>query len=366
MRYIVSGGGTGGHIYPALAIADEIAKRDSEAEILYVGTPNGLEKELATLAGLPYKTVRVKGLPRRLNMDSLKSGIELLKGLGDANSILKNFKPDVVIGTGGYVCGPILFQAARKGIVTMIQEQNAFPGKTNKILGRRVDSIAIAFEEAKKYFKNPEKCFISGNPLREEFKHLDREKAFAETGLNRNTKIVVSFGGSGGQESINQSILEAIDAFGNEDVQLVHITGKNHYDKFMNEVGDIPENIRIMSYSHEIPSLLSIADLAIVSSSAMTLAEISAVGLPSILIPKAYTAENHQEYNARAYESKGASVVILEKDLNGEALFDEVMKIVGDESILESMGENSKSIAKLNATESIVDEVERLIASSRG
>ena len=241
---------------------------------------------------------------------------------------------------------------------------------TNKLLGRSVDRIAIAFDEAKKYFKYPDKCFMSGNPIRHEFVEFDKGKGIEENELDKNLKTIVCFGGSGGQRSVNDAMIDAIKSFNSEYIQLIHITGKVHYEKFMDKLKEneieLSKNIRILPYSYDIPSVLSAADLAIVSSSAMTLAEISAMGLPSILIPKAYTAENHQEYNARAYEEKGASKVILESELNGELLFTESMKILNDDALLKDMGERSKSIAKVDATKIIVDEIEKLVDRSKG
>lgn len=364
MRYMVSGGGTGGHIYPALAIFDELKRRDPDGDFLYVGTPNGLEKELATRAGYNYGTVRVMGMPRNISIKSFRSGIELLKGLKDAKKLIKKFKPDIVIGTGGYVSFPVLFISQRRGIKTLVQEQNAFPGKANRVLAKKADIVAIAFEDAKKRLET-DKILLSGNPIRPEFNKVSKKESRNSLDIKEDERLILSFGGSGGQESINDAIIEVIEKINGTRYNLVHITGRSHYEKF---IGDLKarnisckDNIKILDYSHEIPKLLSAADLSILSSSAISLAEVSVLGVPSILIPKAYTADNHQEYNAIAFENAGASKMILEKDLNGEILYNNIIDILDDQSKMQKMSDCAKIFSKPNSTELIVDKIFEII-----
>lgn len=364
MKYLISGGGTGGHIYPALAILDELKRRDPNGDFLYVGTPQGLEKELTTLAGYKYETVRVKGLPRSVSLDSLKTGAELLKGLFDANKILNRFKPDIVIGTGGYVAFPVVFLAQQKGIKTLLQESNAFPGKVNRILAKKANGIAISFEEAKNRL-NSNNSFIAGNPIRKDFFDANKAELREKLGIKEEEKLILSFGGSGGQESINNAIIGIIQSNTNFKYRLIHITGRSHYNDFMSILNDkkvdICENIEIMDYSHEMINLLASSDLAILSSSAISLAEISALGIPSILIPKAYTADNHQEYNARAFENAGASKVFLEDELTSENLLDTIIDILENETKMKKMGECAKILSNPNSTEIIVDKIFSII-----
>lgn len=362
MRYILSGGGTGGHIYPALAIATELKNRDKNNEILYVGKKGSLEEELVTKAGFEFSPIHVEGLPRRaLNKQTITSAIALLRGLKESNKIIKKFKPDVVIGTGGYVCAPIVYKAQRHKIKTVVQEQNAFPGKTNKFLAKNADLVALNFEEAKKYL-NSNKLVITGNPIRNDFKKIDKKKASEKLGFDTNIKTVLSFGGSGGQESTNEAIIEILKENKKIDYRLIHITGKPHYEYVMDKLKDvnIPENVKILNYSYDIPDLLMISDLVIASSSAMTLAEISAIGLASILIPKAYTAGNHQVHNANSYEEKKASVTILEQDLNGEILYNKISELLEDDSLRLKMGENAKKLGNVEAVKNLVDKIEKL------
>ena len=194
MRYLITGGGTGGHIYPALAIAWEIKNRYKEAEILYVGTEKGLESELVPKEGFPFKTIRVMGMPRKINLDSIKAIKELFLGLIDSNNIIKEFNPDVVIGTGGYVCGPVVYMASRKKISTVIHEQNAFPGITNRILANYVDRVLVTFEESRKYFKYPEKVIVTGNPVRKSIMDIDKRQAYKDLNIHPNIPLILSFG----------------------------------------------------------------------------------------------------------------------------------------------------------------------------
>ncbi|NLY46437.1 MAG: undecaprenyldiphospho-muramoylpentapeptide beta-N-acetylglucosaminyltransferase [Tissierella sp.] len=366
MKYIISGGGTGGHIYPALAIVNEIKTFDKNAEILYIGTKDGLEAELVPKEGIKFKTIRVKGLPRKINKSSFIALRELLVGLKESQRIIKEFKPNIVIGTGGYVCGPIVYKAAKNNIPTIIHEQNAFPGITNKILSRYVDRVATTFDEASKYFKYPDRVVNTGNPIRIEILNKDKDLSYKVLNIDSNKPFILSFGGSGGQKKLNDAILDILlNKRWNENYQLIHVTGKRLYDSFMKDIKEkniiLNKNIRILPYLYEMPDALNIADLLIASSGAITLAETSAIGLPSILIPKSYTAENHQEYNARAFESAGASVVILEKDLSGNLLNETINSIIQDHNKLRMMSINSKKMGNIDATKEIYKLINEMI-----
>lgn len=365
MKVIVSGGGTGGHIYPALAIADGIRKNYKDSEILYVGTRGSLEEELAQNAGYDFQPVRVKGMPRRLNRKSFLAIRELLRGIGDSKRIIKSFRPDLVIGTGGYVCGPVLYVAAKMKIPTAIHEQNAFPGITNKILSRYVDMALITYEDSRKYFGKCKQTVLTGNPVREDITAIKKDDARNILGIG-NKPLVLSFGGSGGQKSLNRAIMEMLpEVADGEDFKLIHITGKLHYDDFIKELSEkkvsLSENYEIMAYHHNIPLVMNAADLVITSGGAIALAEISAAGKPSILIPKAYTAENHQEYNAKVFQEKGAAVMILERELTSETLLKTIRKLIAQGDRLEEMSTESRKLGNPGATNMILEELFRLI-----
>lgn len=366
MKFIITGGGTGGHIYPALAIAEEIKKSYKDPQILYIGTENGLESEIVPKAGFTFKTIRVKGMPRKLNKASFIAIRELLYGLGDAKKIIKDFMPDIVIGTGGYVCGPVVYIAAKQKIPTLIHEQNAYPGITNKILSRYVDKVLVTFDEAKKYFKYGDRVVNTGNPIRKEIIETRKDYSYNKLKIDPKTPFILSFGGSGGQKKLNDATLELIKLNKDEsEFQLIHVTGSRFYDKYIKELEEknikIGNNIRIIPYLYDIPEALSIANLVITSAGAITLAEISALGIPSILIPKAYTAENHQEYNARSFEEKGASIMILEKDLEPSSFREQVLSLIKDKDKLLTMSKNCRKLGKIDASERIVDEIDKLI-----
>ena len=363
MKYLITGGGTGGHIYPALAIAGEIEKQDREAEILYVGTEKGLESKLVPRAGYKFKTVRVKSLPRKINKDFFISIKELLLGIHDSKKIIKDFDPDIIIGTGGYVCGPVVFLGALKKYRTIIHEQNAYPGITNKILSRFVDKVLITFKEAEKHFPKAKEVVLTGNPVREEILNIDRDRAYEKLAIDENKKLILSFGGSGGQKSLNTSLLEIIPRL-SEDIVLMHITGERLYEDFLAELEErgieAGDNIRILPYLYDMPEALNIADLVITSAGAITLAEISAIGAASILIPKSYTAENHQEYNARSFSDSGAAELIYERDLEADLLLGTIDKLINNDERLEEMRSNSLKIGKKDATSKIFEEISQL------
>jgi len=364
MKYLITGGGTGGHIYPALAIAEEIEKNDEKAEILYVGTEKGLEAKLVPKAGYKFEAVRVKSLPRKINKEFFSSIKELMLGILDSKKIIKDFNPDIVIGTGGYVCGPVVFMGAIKGYKTVIHEQNAYPGITNKILSKFVDKILITFKEAEKYFKDKSKLVLTGNPIRNEIINVNTDNTYKDLGITPNGRVILSFGGSGGQKSLNDNILEIIPSLGDE-IQLIHVTGDRLYDDFQTSLNEknikYGNNIKILRYLYNMPEALNIADLVITSAGAITLSEISTVGLASILIPKSYTAENHQEHNAESFKNNGAAEVIYERDLNPEILLATIKELINNQVKLDNMRENALKMGNKNANKNIFDEISKLL-----
>lgn len=370
MRVLITGGGTGGHINPALAIAQKVKSKEDSNVVLYVGTKTGMESELVPKEGFEFKSVTAKFLQRKISIENIKTLFASAKGVIEANKIIKEFKPDIVVGTGGYVCGPVVLAASLKKIPTMIHEQNVFPGITNKLLAKFVDVIGISFDEARKYF--PEnirhKLVMIGNPVRKDILIADRRKSRKFYNLKTDDILIYSFGGSGGQVSLNRAMLEVIKNYnGKNNVKIIHVTGKRLYDNFNEELKkiniDIKNNIEIKDYMYDAPTALSASDIVIGSAGAITIAEITAVGVPSILIPKTYTAENHQEYNARALEKEGAAKVILEKNLDGIALINLIEEIIKNKNILNTMALNSKKLGNLNVEDKIYEAMQNLIRS---
>lgn len=355
MRYIISGGGTGGHINPGIAIAKEILTNEPDAEILFVGTEKGLEGKLVPREGFDIKYIDVKGFRRKLSMDTFKTVGKLIKSFGSIKQILKEFEPDAVIGTGGYVCFPVVFSAALKKIPTIIHEQNAFPGVANKVLARYVDEVAISFEEARSRFKGKAKITLTGNPIRNDLFLLDRAKARENLGIAADVPLVVIFGGSLGAEHINECVRDMINLHGKEiTYNLILATGMKHYEKVMRYIKDpLQGNIQVVPYIYNMGEVLAAADLAVTRGGAITISELAVLGVPAILIPSPFVAENHQEYNARALENKGAAVVILQSQLTHEILYGQIQKLIKDKELRLKMTAAAKKSGIKNAAPAI-------------
>lgn len=355
MKYIISGGGTGGHIYPGLALAKEIKANEPDAQILFVGTKHGLEGKLVPREGFNIEFVEVSGFKRKLTYDNVKTVARLFKSFGKINRIIKSFKPDAVIGTGGYVCGPVVFMAALKKIPTLIHEQNAFPGVTNKILSHFVDGVAISFEEARIRFKGKAAITLTGNPVRSEILSLDRKKARERLGISNDVPLVVIFGGSLGAERINECVTDMINSHCDKmPWNLIWATGMKHYDKVTGEIKvKLPPEIRVEPYIYNMAEVLASADLVVCRGGAITISELCALGVPSVIIPSPYVAENHQEHNARALERNGASVVILESQLDSEILYGQILKLISNKDMRDRMAQSAKKIGRRNASSDI-------------
>ena len=365
MRIIVSGGGTGGHIYPAVTIANQIKEKQPDAEIIFVGTREGLECEIVPRYGYPIEFIEVAGFQRKLSLDTIKSAFKLLAGLIDALKLIRKIKPDLVVGTGGYVCGPILFLAALQGIPTCIQEQNAMPGVTNKILAHFVKKVFLGYQEAGKYFGGNSEKIFTGNPIRKEILEVSRATAIEKFKLDPAKKTILVSGGSRGARSINDAMaLVETSLAGRSDVQVIHITGETGYEKFIGQVEKnvlMSDNIKVFRYMHDMPLALAAADLAIFRSGAIGLAELMARGIPSILVPYPYATANHQEHNARAVEGAGGAVVILDKELTGEILLKQIESLLADESKLQKMKDAAKALGRPEAAEDIARKVLALL-----
>ena len=365
MRIIVSGGGTGGHIYPAVTIANQIKEKQPDAEIIFVGTREGLESEIVPRYGYPIEFIEVAGFQRKLSLDTIKSAFKLLAGLIDALKLIRRIKPDLVVGTGGYVCGPVLFLAALQGIPTCIQEQNAMPGVTNKILAHFVKKVFLGYQEAGKYFGGNSEKIFTGNPIRKEILEVSRAVAIEKLKLDPAKKTILVSGGSRGARSINDAMaLVETSLAGRSDVQVIHITGETGYEKFIGQVEKnvlMSDNIKVFRYMHDMPLALAAADLAVFRSGAIGLAELMARGIPSILVPYPYATANHQEHNARAVEGAGGAVVILDKELTGEILLKQIESLLADESKLQKMKDAAKALGRPEAAEDIARKVLALL-----
>ncbi|GAA0105650.1 undecaprenyldiphospho-muramoylpentapeptide beta-N-acetylglucosaminyltransferase [Paraclostridium sordellii] len=361
MKILLSGGGTGGHVYPAIAIANKIKEENPEAEIVFVGTEKGIESEIVPKYGYELKTVTVQGFKRKIDFENVKRVFKLFKGLEQSRKIVKKFKPDVVIGTGGYVSGPVLFNSSMSKVPTIVHEQNSFPGVTNKILAKMVTKVLTSFEDSHERFpeETRSKLVLTGNPVRKEILISKKSVSRRKLGIQEDKKMVLCYGGSGGSRKINDSMKLVIRNLVNDDIAFIYATGKNFYDGFISDINDLDLKPyqKVVPYLEDMATALAACDIVIGSAGAISLAEITALGKPSIMIPKAYTAENHQEYNAKSVESKGAGIAILEKNLTPETLNETVYKLLGDRDLLLDMSNASKEIGKPEAIDIIYKEV---------
>ena len=353
-RIILSGGGTGGHIYPAITIAREILKIE-KAEILFVGTPNGMESKIIPEEGFDFISIPGSGLKRKITLDNIKIIAQAAASLFKAKAVLDKFKPDIVIGTGGYVCGPILMAAALSHIPTLIQEQNVIPGITNKILNRVVDKVALGYEEARTYFPKPEKCIYTGNPIRPDVISAQRAESRRKLGVAPEAFMVVITGGSRGARTINRAMIGVHKHFKeDEGICLYHVTGNFEYDKIARALGladgkSYGKGSRIINYEYDMPAVLAAADLIICRAGAVSLAELAARELPSILIPYPYAAGDHQTFNARVFVKAEAAKMIVDKYVTEKELIQDIDDLRRQPGTLEWMSESTKKIKKIYA-----------------
>jgi UDP-N-acetylglucosamine--N-acetylmuramyl-(pentapeptide) pyrophosphoryl-undecaprenol N-acetylglucosamine transferase len=367
LKVLIAGGGTGGHINPGLAIAKFIRQKHTDSDILFIGTRRGLETSLVPREGFELKLIKVRGFKRKLSKDTFIAVKELIQGYFEARRIIKQFKPDIVIGTGGYVCGPVVFNAAIMRIPTVIHEQNAFPGVTNRILSRFVDAVALSFKESEKYFDKARRVIYTGNPVRNEVLAADRKSARAKYLDSASKQLVVVVGGSLGAERINDTIARMLQKYaGSIKFNMIFATGNSQFEKISSRLNAVIQpSINVVPYIYDAGEVYAAADIIVCRAGAITCSELTALGVPSIMIPSPNVTANHQEHNARSLERSGASVVILEKDLNEDLLFQQVSDLLKDKEQLLRMSKNARKIGIANATEKIYEIVMGLVKDGR-
>lgn len=372
MHILFAGGGTAGHINPALAIAGYIREKHPDAHISYIGTPDKLEAKLVPEKGYNFRTIEVSGLKRSLKPKDMIKNVKAVSLAATASvnvrKILKELQPDVVVGTGGYVSGPVLSQAAKLGIKTAIHEQNAFPGVTTKMLAGKVDAVMLAMPEAQKYMKLKSKPYITGNPVRRELLNTSREVARKSLGLDERP-LLLSFGGSLGAKYINLAV-EGLIEWHNNTKRFYHIhgTGKAGFETMKNDFKEkgivLSEEVDVREYIKNMNECMAAADLVISRAGAITLSEITAMGKPAILIPSPYVAENHQFHNAMTLKRAGAAEIIEEKDLTAEKLIETVEGLIENKPRLERMSSAAKKIAITDANERIYEVIMKLYTNA--
>lgn len=362
LKVLLTGGGTGGHIYPALATARRLKELSDDVSILYIGTHRGLESKIVPEAGLDFKTIQIEGFKRELSWDGLKYNLNtiklLLKSLKDAKNIIKDFRPDIVLGTGGYVAGPVCLAASRLNIPTIIHEQNSVVGLTNKLLAYFVDKIAICFDNVYEQLpKFKEKIVFTGNPRAQEIAQLKpSKKDLFELGLDADRPTILIAGGSRGAEAINQAVTELAPELAQASFQTIFVTGEVHYKNIKQSLNKETQNnsFVLVPYLPNLIDILSQVDLMISRSGATTIAELTALGKPSILIPSPYVTANHQMINAQSLVDSGAALMIEESNLNAEKLGKEINKLMNNPQLLEEMSQSAQSLGHPKAADHLI------------
>ena len=370
MRVIIAAAGTGGHINPGIAIANLIEKEYPNSDIRFIATGKKLEEDLISNAGYKSYAIHAYGFSKKLTLDNIKRTLKTIKGFSEAKKILKEFKPDIVIGTGGYICGAVISSAKSLGIPTLLHESNAYPGLAIRMLTKKTDTILVGIKEAEFALKNAKRVVYTGTPTKVKPLNLtnaDKKRILNELNISNKKPIVLVFGGSQGAKKINDCIIDIIKSSMNKDYQIVWSTGSIQYDvikdelkKYNIDIDNIP-NTKILPYIYNMDEVMSISDLVVSRSGALTLTELSLLGKPAIFIPLPSSSANRQEDNARVFEKKGAAKIILNNEVNKENLNNMIEEIVLDKEMLKKMSLSSKKLAVLDVEDRILKEIKLLI-----
>lgn len=356
MRVIISAGGTGGHIYPALAIINKIKEKEPKSEFLYIGTDNRMEKDLIPSFDIEYIPLHVTGFKRKLSLDNIKTLSNFIRAKKKCKEVIQDFKPDIVIGCGGYVTAPVIQTAHKLGVKTFIHEQNSVVGLANKFLSFYADRIGVSFENTiQKFPKN--KAILTGNPCSE--KALTIKKAKKEDyGLTKNKKLVLIVMGSLGSKTINDMIYNNLNKFKNKDYEVLFVTGNTYYEKIKNK--KVVDNVKILPFIYELPSVMKVTDLMISRSGASTMSEISVLNIPTIFIPSPYVTNNHQYKNAYDLVSKDAALIIEEKELTIDKLINSIDNILNNKEKYDKIKSNLSKIGIKDSSNRIYEVIKEI------
>ena len=372
MKVVIAAAGTAGHINPGLAIAKKIQEEQKDSKIIFIGTTRGLENDLVPRAGYELKTIDAYGLSKKLSIENIKKMIKTLKGFGEAKKILEEFKPDIVIGTGGYICGATISAAHQLKIPTLLHESNAFPGKAVKMLAKKTDTILVSFEAAIERIKNAKHIVYTGTPVKikkQNYSEQQKNEIIKKSGLKENIPIVLVFGGSQGARKINNAIVEIIKNKYNENYQMIWATGPKQYDIIKEELENDEINInnisnmKVVPYIYNMEEMMNVVDVIVARSGAMTITEISNLGKPSILVPLPNVSHDHQLYNAKVLEDVGAADIILDNDLDGKKLNNHIEKIVLDKERCRKMAENAQKVSTNHVEDKIYEQIIKTISN---
>ena len=370
MKVIIAAAGTAGHINPALSIANIIKENEKDSEIVFIGTARGLENDLVPRAGYELKTIDAYGLSKEISIDNFKKICKTIKGIGEAKKIVKEFKPDIVIGTGGYICGATVLAAKANKVPVLLHESNAFPGMAIKMLAKKADTILVSFKDAIERIPNCKNVVFTGTPVKikkQNYSINEKLKIINSVGLNETKPIILIFGGSQGAQKINEALIEIIEQKKNKNYQIIWATGPKQFeiikaelDKKNIDIKDI-SNCKILPYIYNMEEIENIADVVVARSGAMTITEIANLSKPSILIPLPNVSNDHQMYNAKVLEKVGAAKIIKNNELTGSLLNSEIEKIILDKEKCLKMGKNAYKVSNQNVEEKIYREIDKLV-----
>ncbi len=370
MRVIVAAAGTAGHINPGLAIANKIKQQEPNSEIIFIGTKRGLENDLVPRAGYGLKTIEAYGLSKQISIDNLKKMCATLNATKKARKIIKEFKPDIIVGAGGYICGPVVWAGKKEKVPVILHESNAFPGKAVKMLAPKANTVLISFEEARSRIPKAKNIVCTGTPVKIEKREYSKEektKILKNIGIEKNKPIVLVFGGSQGAQKINEAIIGILESGMNKDYQIIWATGPKQFEIIKNELKskniniDNVKNAKILPYIYNMEEIMNISNIIVARSGAMTITEISNLAKPSILIPLPNVSQDHQLYNAKVLENIGAAKIILNNELNKDNLEKEIEEIIKNPQLMNKMGEKAFSKSIKNVQEKIYDEIIKLV-----
>ena len=370
MKVIIAAAGTAGHINPALAIANKIKKEEKDSKIIFIGTTRGLENDLVPRAGYELKTIDAYGLSKKISIENIKKMYKTFKGYGQAKKIIKEFNPDIVIGTGGYICGATISSANKLKIPTLLHESNSFPGRAIKMLAKKTDTILVSFKDAIPRIKNAKNVVFTGTPVKikkKDYTNEEKAKIIQNVGLNTNKPIVLVFGGSQGAKRINDTLLDIIRHKSNKNYQVIWATGPKQYDIIKEELEKSNINInnikdmKVISYIYNMEELMNVVDVIVARSGAMTITEISNLGKASILVPLPNVSHNHQLYNAKVLEKVGAARIILDDEITGDKLNNNIEEIISNKENIKKMEQSALKVSTTDAEEKIYEEIKKLV-----
>ena len=370
MKVIIAAAGTAGHINPGIAIANKIKQEEKDSKIIFIGTTRGLENDLVPRSGYELKTINAYGLSKKLSIENIKKMYQTFKGYGEAKKIIQEFKPDVVIGTGGYICGATIAAAHKLNVPTVLHESNSFPGKAVKLLAKKTDTILVSFKDAIPRIKKAKNIVYTGTPIKikkQEYSIDEKTRILKEIGINDKKTIVLIYGGSQGAQKINEAIIEIIKNKRHKNYQIIWATGPKQFDIIKENLENSNINMnningtKIIPYIYNMEEIMNVSDVIIGRAGAMTITEISNLGKPSILIPLPNVSHNHQLYNAKVLENVNAAKIILNDELTGEKLNNVIEKIISDKNKMHKMGENALKASTNNVEDKIYNEIKKLV-----